>query len=109
MIRRPPRSTLFPYTTLFRSRTRVRSLALAAAFILLPGAARAGAPARVASRASAVQAKKLEAGKASLEKLRSDARRRRYRDGWEAVLRELDAAGKAAANGPPAAQAVGAT
>src|SRR3712207_7525752 len=24
MIRRPPRSTLFPYTTLFRSRTRVR-------------------------------------------------------------------------------------
>src|SRR5688572_31247530 len=26
MIRRPPRSTLFPYTTLFRSRRRVRSL-----------------------------------------------------------------------------------
>src|SRR3712207_7171232 len=25
MIRRPPRSTLFPYTTLFRSRTRSRS------------------------------------------------------------------------------------
>src|SRR5437588_13100363 len=25
MIRRPPRSTLFPYTTLFRSRARVRS------------------------------------------------------------------------------------
>src|SRR2546422_4069505 len=25
MIRRPPRSTLFPYTTLFRSVTRVRS------------------------------------------------------------------------------------
>src|SRR5690349_23219354 len=24
MIRRPPRSTLFPYTTLFRSRTRIR-------------------------------------------------------------------------------------
>src|SRR3712207_7947273 len=24
MIRRPPRSTLFPYTTLFRSRTRTR-------------------------------------------------------------------------------------
>src|SRR2546430_3156119 len=24
MIRRPPRSTLFPYTTLFRSRTRLR-------------------------------------------------------------------------------------
>src|SRR2546429_2393179 len=27
MIRRPPRSTLFPYTTLFRSRTRVSSIA----------------------------------------------------------------------------------
>src|SRR5471030_3429205 len=26
MIRRPPRSTLFPYTTLFRSRCRVRAL-----------------------------------------------------------------------------------
>src|SRR3712207_9328638 len=26
MIRRPPRSTLFPYTTLFRSRPRARSL-----------------------------------------------------------------------------------
>src|SRR5690349_24237474 len=26
MIRRPPRSTLFPYTTLFRSRTRPRTL-----------------------------------------------------------------------------------
>src|SRR5436189_3559908 len=25
MIRRPPRSTLFPYTTLFRSRARVRT------------------------------------------------------------------------------------
>src|SRR5260370_22772786 len=28
MIRRPPRSTLFPYTTLFRSLDRLRSLAL---------------------------------------------------------------------------------
>src|SRR5258708_32042044 len=27
MIRRPPRSTLFPYTTLFRSRSRVRAAA----------------------------------------------------------------------------------
>src|SRR3712207_8758969 len=27
MIRRPPRSTLFPYTTLFRSRDRVRGAA----------------------------------------------------------------------------------
>src|SRR5438105_10844382 len=27
MLRRPPRSTLFPYTTLFRSRRRARSIA----------------------------------------------------------------------------------
>src|SRR2546427_4781559 len=37
MIRRPPRSTLFPYTTLFRSRRRGRRVADAAA------ASRAGA------------------------------------------------------------------
>src|SRR3712207_7887927 len=30
MIRRPPRSTLFPYTTLFRSRGGTKSLALSA-------------------------------------------------------------------------------
>src|SRR3712207_8184430 len=29
MIRRPPRSTLFPYTTLFRSRTELRSTMIA--------------------------------------------------------------------------------
>src|SRR3712207_7970900 len=29
MIRRPPRSTLFPYTTLFRSRTRFERLSFA--------------------------------------------------------------------------------
>src|SRR2546426_8279920 len=29
MIRRPPRSTLFPYTTLFRSQVRIGELALA--------------------------------------------------------------------------------
>src|SRR2546430_14859309 len=29
MIRRPPRSTLFPYTTLFRSRNRARAVCLA--------------------------------------------------------------------------------
>jgi N-acetylmuramoyl-L-alanine amidase len=51
------------------------------------------------------QARKLEAGKASLEKLRGDARRRRYRDGWEAVIRELEGAVKAAPAGPRAAEA----
>src|SRR3712207_7202564 len=40
MIRRPPRSTLFPYTTLFRSREQVHAGARAQA-----GAAGAGGPA----------------------------------------------------------------
>src|SRR5258707_5687438 len=35
MIRRPPRSTLFPYTTLFRSRHRAASDARATAQLLL--------------------------------------------------------------------------
>src|SRR2546426_3516803 len=39
MIRRPPRSTLFPYTTLFRSRRRVGAAAAA-----YQGRARGGAP-----------------------------------------------------------------
>src|SRR2546427_1262369 len=39
MIRRPPRSTLFPYTTLFRSRVRLRALVavLAAATLVASG------------------------------------------------------------------------
>src|SRR2546429_6713173 len=41
MIRRPPRSTLFPYTTLFRSSARMLELARAKA------AARSGSGARV--------------------------------------------------------------
>lgn len=77
----------------------MRFLLVAAAFALIPGAARARVPAAV------VQARKLEKGKADLEKLRSDARRRKYRDAWEAVLRELDGAVRAAPNGPRAAEA----
>ena len=76
----------------------MRSLTFALALALLPGVAGA-AP------ASVVQARKLEAGKSALEKLRTDPRRRRYRDGWEAVLRLFDAAVKAAPNGPRAAEA----
>src|SRR2546430_12109222 len=48
MIRRPPRSTLFPYTTLFRSRmkTRVvwRSLVVVGACLPLVGAQHAAPP-----------------------------------------------------------------
>jgi N-acetylmuramoyl-L-alanine amidase len=52
-----------------------------------------------------VQDQKLDDAQARLEKLRSDARRRRYRDGWESVLRELAAALKAAPKGARAAEA----
>src|SRR2546427_7220514 len=34
MIRRPPRSTLFPYTTLFRSHFPIRAVAATAVFVL---------------------------------------------------------------------------
>src|SRR3712207_7087016 len=37
MIRRPPRSTLFPYTTLFRSELRARGAVLSALHLLEPG------------------------------------------------------------------------
>src|SRR3712207_8124170 len=43
MIRRPPRSTLFPYTTLFRSRNptpRARAVALASSVLAVPGGPR---------------------------------------------------------------------
>src|SRR3989475_6424988 len=36
MIRRPPRSTLFPYTTLFRSNAAFRALGLDAVYVALP-------------------------------------------------------------------------
>src|SRR3989454_12296803 len=43
MIRRPPRSTLFPYTTLFRSNRRILRDMLGAEGIAVHGAARADA------------------------------------------------------------------
>src|SRR3712207_7513133 len=55
MIRRPPRSTLFPYTTLFRS-SRVPSTATSASVVLASGtASRRTASARVASASGASQ------------------------------------------------------
>ena len=59
----------------------------------------------LATPASVVQDRKLDDAKARLEKLRNDGRRRRYRDGWEAILRELDAAIKVAPKGARAAEA----
>lgn len=76
----------------------MRPLVFLAVLSALPAAARSAAPATV-------QARKLEAGKAALEKLRSDQRRRRYRDGWEAVVRLLEGAVQAAPHGPRAPEA----
>jgi len=55
--------------------------------------------------ARALQEKRLEAGKAALERLRGDAKRRRHRDAWEAVIRELDGAVRASPGGSRAAEA----
>src|SRR3712207_8955707 len=50
MMRRPPRSTLFPYTTLFRSRSRPRGLPGDLAAVLRVAAAGRGLRDRVAGR-----------------------------------------------------------
>src|SRR2546421_2004951 len=44
MIRRPPRSTLFPYTTLFRSEVTVRKVAVADVLTHLPSGTRTVTP-----------------------------------------------------------------
>src|SRR3712207_7051457 len=44
MIRRPPRSTLFPYTTLFRSNFPVNERFYARAWLTTPGGLPAGCP-----------------------------------------------------------------
>src|SRR5688572_31200885 len=45
MIRRPPRSTLFPYTTLFRSHSLPRAVTAALAYAYLPpGSSASGCP-----------------------------------------------------------------
>src|SRR5258708_29336102 len=59
MIRRPPRSTLFPYTTLFRSRLRIRPLAAPAA-LAPPGADDTTAPGPTASGRSEEHTSELQ-------------------------------------------------
>src|SRR2546430_8585815 len=61
MIRRPPRSTLFPYTTLFRSR-RQRAAPATALRSLRPAA-------RVSGCSSLLLAERVEAGGELLERL----------------------------------------
>jgi N-acetylmuramoyl-L-alanine amidase len=64
-----------------------------------------GGSAEAAVSARALQERRLEAGKAALERLRGDAKRRRHRDAWEAVIRELDGAVRAAPSGARAPEA----
>jgi N-acetylmuramoyl-L-alanine amidase len=64
-----------------------------------PLAAEAGSP------AAALQARRLEKGKLDFERLTADARRKRRRDTWELVIRELDGAFAAAPKGPRAREA----
>ena len=47
---------------------------------------------RPALAGQSLQQRKLEAGKSAIERLRHDERRRKYRDGWEAIERDLDGA-----------------
>jgi N-acetylmuramoyl-L-alanine amidase len=82
-----------------REVTHTGAAALLCALIALHGEAGA-APSPVA-----LQEKRLQSGKSALERLRADAKRRRYRDAWEAVVRELDGAVRAAPGGPRAAEA----
>jgi N-acetylmuramoyl-L-alanine amidase len=79
--------------------THTSTLALLCALLFAQGEAWA------ASSGRALQEKRLGAGKATLERLRGDAKRRMHRDAWEAVIRELDGAVRAAPTGSRAAEA----
>jgi N-acetylmuramoyl-L-alanine amidase len=75
------------------------------AWVLLCALFVAGGGVEAAVSARALQEKRLEAGKAALERLRADAKRRKHRDAWEAVIRELDGAVRASPGGARAAEA----
>src|SRR3712207_8365648 len=84
MIRRPPRSTLFPYTTLFRSRVRLDAAALLGAVaVRLPGLrarrrADAAGGGRGAGDAAADPALHAAAGAARSEEHTSELQSRQY-------------------------------
>jgi N-acetylmuramoyl-L-alanine amidase len=56
------------------------------------------------SRLAARQEARLTEAKARFEQLKADVRRRKYREGWESLLRELDAAARIAPRGPKSAE-----
>src|ERR1035437_10451678 len=64
MIRRPPRSTLFPYTTLFRSKSNIR----AASAICYPQGGRARAETRSEEHTSELQSRQYLVCRLLLEK-----------------------------------------
>src|SRR3712207_8560678 len=71
MIRRPPRSTLFPYTTLFRSLSALPARGADRVGLLLPGAA-LGRPEPRAARAAGAQGALPARGDPGLDRLRAD-------------------------------------
>jgi N-acetylmuramoyl-L-alanine amidase len=69
------------------------------------GPARSRTAADAGSPAAALQARRLDKGKADFERLSGDASRNRRRDTWELVIRELESAFFAAPKGPRALEA----
>src|SRR2546430_9856733 len=75
MIRRPPRSTLFPYTTLFRSwNIHAVGAFLSCMFSALVGMARCAVPARVVAGGTEIQATRPFEGAAPLHAARTSQR-----------------------------------
>src|SRR5260370_24506406 len=102
MIRRPPRSTLFPYTTLFRSLHRLRP-DLVASLVLCDTAHRIGTPAFWAERFATVEAGGIEAiADAIMQRWFTQSYREKRSDalvGWRAMLTRTPKAGYLAACG----------
>src|SRR3712207_8539575 len=74
MIRRPPRSTLFPYTTLFRSFELVRSIARRRGLVLVA----AGAPLAGADGVHGRRGRGLRTASARSEEHTSELQSRQY-------------------------------
>src|SRR2546425_8107149 len=72
MIRRPPRSTLFPYTTLFRSPYRVHSVTIGIAFGFFNSAYPSNTPDLMTSLNESFLKAAFKTSKAALRKDRSE-------------------------------------
>src|SRR5260221_9483180 len=95
MIRRPPRSTLFPYTTLFRSMHRLKTGALLHASVLMGAACKEGVDARSEEHTSELQSHSdlvcrllLEKKNRSRPRSRSGRRNARGRDTPQQTTRQ---------------------